>query len=97
MFIWVHLRRCQRRALITRYCADPWTLDTLSTSRSLVPGVGDSREVSVGIASAVITEPRRLGLSGEDGIAVEDGDISGWLRKHMRQPVYQEYRRVSRM
>jgi malate dehydrogenase (oxaloacetate-decarboxylating) len=64
--------------------------------KPLLPDVEDVREISVGIAMAVIKQAVEEGLAQVDGIPEEDGDLEMWVRAQMWEPKYRPLKKVSK-
>ena len=54
----------------------------------LLPDVEDVREISVKIARSVIKKAVEEGLSQEEGIPTEDGELEEWIREQMWSAEY---------
>jgi malate dehydrogenase (oxaloacetate-decarboxylating) len=63
-------------------------------NKPLLPDVEDVRELSLNVAKAVIQTAVEEGLTQEEGIPEDEGDLEEWIRVQMWEAEYQELEKV---
>jgi malate dehydrogenase (oxaloacetate-decarboxylating) len=63
---------------------------------ALLPDVTDVREISIGVAAAVIKQAVKDGLAQEKGIPGSDVELNEWIREQMWEAEYRPLRKISR-
>jgi malate dehydrogenase (oxaloacetate-decarboxylating) len=63
--------------------------------KGLLPDVENVREISVGIAQAVIRQAVEEGLAQVDGIPEDEGELEAWIREQMWDPTYKRLRKLN--
>lgn len=64
--------------------------------KGLLPDVVNVREISVGIAKAVIQAAVEEGLATQEGIPEDEADLEEWIREQMWEPRYRPLIKVDR-
>lgn len=64
------------------------------SNAGLLPDVENVREISVGIAQAVIRQAQKEGLAMQKGIPEEEGELEEWIREQMWEAEYRPLRKV---
>jgi malate dehydrogenase (oxaloacetate-decarboxylating) len=61
----------------------------------LLPDVTDVREISIGVAAAVIKEAVKAGLAQEKDIPTNDKDLYEWVKEQMWEAKYRPLKKVT--
>lgn len=62
--------------------------------KPLLPDVEDVRELSVGVARAVVQAAVEEGLAQEEGIPVDGDELEGWIRVQMWRAEYRDLKKI---
>lgn len=63
-------------------------------NKPLLPDVEDVRELSVGVAKAVIQTAVEEGLAREEGIPRDEDELEEWIRVQMWRAEYRDLKKV---